>query len=254
MPLPRSFPLALALLTFAVAPAVAQAQYDPGDGGSDQYGSGYDDGSSYDDSATCDAEDVACLDDTTCDPQDDSCVDYGDGCDASDDSCDDTGDTTTDDPQAAPATVAPAPFVPIPAPVGPTLIHLHPDGKVWASPKLPRVVRRVVAAANRIAKKPYRYGGGHGSFYDKAYDCSGSVSYALHGGGLLNATLTSGMLEHWGVHGRGKYITVYANAGHTFMVVAGMRFDTGSRPRGGTRWDPWLRPARGFVVRHPAGL
>jgi cell wall-associated NlpC family hydrolase len=265
MPLPRSFALALALMTLAACPAAAQAHYHPGDdsqyvddgsgyddGSGTDDGSGYDDGSGTDDTG-CDSEDVACLDDTSCDPGDDSCVSYD--CDVTeDDSCDDSAPTDAVPSPAAPAQSATNPFVPIPAPTLPTLLHLHPSGKVWASPKLPRVVRKVVAAANRIAKKPYRYGGGHGTFFDTAYDCSGSVSYALHGGGLLNATLTSGMLEHWGRKGKGKWITVYANAGHTFMVVAGMRYDTGARPGSGTRWNPWQRPARGFVVRHPAGL
>jgi hypothetical protein len=274
MPLPRSFLLALALTAFAAWPAVAQAHYHPGDdspyvdpAGSDDSsvsddGSGYDDGSSYDDGSGyddgsdsgCDSEDVACLDDTTCNPSDDSCDSYD--CNVTeDDSCDDSAPTDALPTPAAPAGEgAQSPFVPIPSPALPTLLHLHSDGKVWASPKLPHVVREVVAAANRIAKKPYRYGGGHGTFSDTAYDCSGSVSYALHGGGLLNATLTSGMLERWGRKGKGRWITVYANAGHTFMVVAGMRYDTGARPGSGTRWNPWQRPARGFVVRHPAGL
>ena len=134
------------------------------------------------------------------------------------------------------------------------MVHLHANGKVWVSPKVPRVVRRVIAAANRIAKRPYRYGGGHGSFFDRAYDCSGSVSYALHGAGLLDSTLVSGSLARWGAKGKGKWITIYANNGHVYMVIAGMRFDTSARARTGTRWDPWMRPARGFAVRHPPGL
>ena len=110
-----------------------------------------------------------------------------------------------------------------------------------------------MAAGNVIATLPYRYGGGHRSFQDTAYDCSGSVSYALHGAGLLDATLDSTGLARWGEAGPGAWITVYANATHTYLVVAGLRFDT-SGARGRSRWQAAPRSARGFRVRHPAGL
>nr|MBA2504463.1 peptidoglycan endopeptidase [Thermoleophilaceae bacterium] len=106
---------------------------------------------------------------------------------------------------------------------------------------------------------PYRLGGGHGDFEDTHYDCSGAVSYALHGGRLLDAPLASGGLMSWGERGRGRWITVYANRGHTFIVIAGLRFDTGYRDATredtgtGPRWGS-PRPARGYRVRHPAGL
>ena len=115
-------------------------------------------------------------------------------------------------------------------------------------------VARVLAAANRIATKPYRYGGGHGSFEDSAYDCSGSVSYALHGGGLLAAPMSSGAFRSYGAPGPGKHITIYATSGHMYMTINGRRFDTSARGQGGSRWGGPRRTAGGYVVRHPPGL
>jgi peptidoglycan hydrolase-like protein with peptidoglycan-binding domain len=119
---------------------------------------------------------------------------------------------------------------------------------------VPVAVLRAIRAGNRIAHLPYRYGGGHGSFHDAAYDCSGSVSYLLHGAGVLGSPLDSGSLMRWGVPGRGRWITVYANAGHTFAVVRGRRFDTSGRWRSGSRWHGDMRSTAGYVARHPAGL
>ena len=116
------------------------------------------------------------------------------------------------------------------------------------------VIQRVVAAANAIATKPYEYGGGHGSFIDSGYDCSGSVSYALHGGGLLSSPLDSSGLMSWGQPGPGRHITVYAHSGHAFMVVDGRRFDTSARWETGSRWTSTTRSTAGYVARHPAGL
>lgn len=134
-------------------------------------------------------------------------------------------------------------------------ITLNPDGTATVAPGVPEVVARVVAGANAIAKFPYVYGGGHGTFVDTAYDCSGSLSYALAAGGLLTATKTSGELARTGAVGPGKWITIYANAGHTFMYVDGLRYDTSGRsgPRG-SRWQTAPRSLAGFVVRHPPGL
>jgi hypothetical protein len=115
-------------------------------------------------------------------------------------------------------------------------------------------VRRIIAAGDRIAGKPYKYGGGHGTWDDTGYDCSGSVSYALHGAGLLDGPLVSGDFAHWGARGRGSWITIYANADHVYMVVAGMRFDTSARSRTGSRWTMEGRPSDGFSVTHPDGL
>ena len=127
-------------------------------------------------------------------------------------------------------------------------------GKARAPRGAPRVVRRVIRAANRLRHKPYRYGGGHRSFRDTAYDCSGSVSYALHGGHLLDWTLDSTGLAHWGIAGPGRWITIYANRGHAFMVVAGLRFDTSGFGESGPRWRPEPRSTAHFRTRHPAGL
>jgi cell wall-associated NlpC family hydrolase len=118
----------------------------------------------------------------------------------------------------------------------------------------PRVVRQVIAAGNAIAKEPYKWGGGHGSWDDNGYDCSGSVSYALHGAGLLDSPLVSGDFAHWGADGEGRWITIYANAEHVYMVVAGMRFDTSARSRTGSRWTMEGRSSDGFAVTHPRGL
>jgi hypothetical protein len=119
---------------------------------------------------------------------------------------------------------------------------------------LPLTVRRVIAAANRIAHKPYKYGGGHGRWDDTGYDCSGSVSYALHGGGLLDTALPSSALMSYGARGKGRYITIYANPGHAFMVVHGRRFDTTGRDERGSRWQWRSRSTAGYSVRHPPGL
>ena len=116
------------------------------------------------------------------------------------------------------------------------------------------VVQRVIAAANRIATKPYKYGGGHGSFTDSGYDCSGSVSYALHGGGLLSAPLDSGEFMSYGAPGAGRHITIYANPGHVYMTIDGRRFDTSARSETGSRWSGTTRGTAGYVVRHPPGL
>jgi peptidoglycan hydrolase-like protein with peptidoglycan-binding domain len=116
------------------------------------------------------------------------------------------------------------------------------------------VVARVIAAGDEIASRPYVYGGGHGSFQSSGYDCSGSVSYALHGGGLLSSPEDSTGLESYGEAGPGKHITVYANAGHAYMVVDGKRFDTVAQQETGTRWSSSTTSAAGYVARHPAGL
>jgi hypothetical protein len=118
---------------------------------------------------------------------------------------------------------------------------------------LPIAVRRVIAAGNRIAHKPYKYGGGHGTFRDSGYDCSGSVSYALHGGGLLRSPLDSSQLMSYGAPGKGRYITIYAQPSHAYMVVHGRRFDT-TGASGGSRWQWAQRSSSGYTVRHPPGL
>jgi hypothetical protein len=118
----------------------------------------------------------------------------------------------------------------------------------------PKVVA-VIEAANKIRTKPYVWGGGHGRWWDKGYDCSGTVSFALHGGDFIDSPLPSGPMEDWGLPGEGRWITVYANAGHAYAVIAGVRLDTSGSTNGetGPRWRPELRSNAGFVARHPAG-
>jgi cell wall-associated NlpC family hydrolase len=131
---------------------------------------------------------------------------------------------------------------------------INADGFAVPPDSAPQVVKDVIAAGNTIATLPYKWGGGHGNWTDTGYDCSGSVSYALHGAGLLDSPLVSGDFAHWGVNGRGSWITIYANASHVYMVVAGLRFDTSARSSTGSRWTVEMRPADGFAVTHPSGL
>ena len=133
-------------------------------------------------------------------------------------------------------------------------LAINTGGMVQAPPGAPAAVAQVIAAGNAIATLPYVWGGGHGSFHASGYDCSGSVSYALAAAGLLSSPLDSTGFESWGEPGPGKWITVYANAGHAFMVVAGWRFDTVALAEGGTRWSQTMTSTAGFVARHPAGL
>jgi hypothetical protein len=138
------------------------------------------------------------------------------------------------------------------------------DGLAVAPRNAPRVVKRAIAAANKIVGKPYRYGGGHASVQDKGYDCSGTVSYALIGAKLLKGPLDSSGFMGWAARGKGRWFSIYANPGHAYMVIAGLRLDTGSRdpngarygsaPGTGPRWNKTARDGRGYVVRHPRGL
>ena len=129
------------------------------------------------------------------------------------------------------------------------------DGTAVAPENAPEVVKRVIMAANEIAKFPYKWGGGHGAWRDNGYDCSGSVSFALAGAGLLRTPLTSGAFMNYGAPGRGSWITIYANYGHIFMVVAGLRFDTSGQGRAGTRWQAEPRSTAGFAdAPHPGAL
>jgi len=116
------------------------------------------------------------------------------------------------------------------------------------------ILNAIVRAGNRIATIPYRYGGGHGSFADSGYDCSGSISYALHGGGLLRSPLDSTGFMSYGRPGPGRHISIYANSGHAYMVIDGRRFDTSAVSETGSRWTRTHRSSAGYVVRHPAGF
>jgi cell wall-associated NlpC family hydrolase len=159
--------------------------------------------------------------------------------------------------RAMPSTAEAAP-VSTEAPVPPTPVAatgtavLNPDGTATPPPDAPPVVAAIIAAGNQIASTPYRYGGGHKDWVDTGYDCSGSVSYALHGGGVVTASAPSGAFMNWGDPGPGTWVTLYSNEGHMYMVVAGLRFDTsGAKP---SRWQTAPRSSAGFVVRHPPGL
>jgi hypothetical protein len=131
---------------------------------------------------------------------------------------------------------------------------LTPDGLAVAPASAPPEVQAVIDAGNRIATKPYKYGGGHGRWEDSGYDCSGSISYALRGGGLISRPHDSSEFMRYGKSGRGAWITIYANSGHAYMVVAGLRFDTSSRKRNGNRWTDQMRSPRSYTARHPTGF
>jgi cell wall-associated NlpC family hydrolase len=150
-------------------------------------------------------------------------------------------------------------YAPPPPPAEPVVVpgatgQVSADGFAVAPESAPPVVKSVIAAGNAIAQTPYKWGGGHASWTDTGYDCSGSVSYALYGGGLLTSPLVSGAFASWGERGPGQWITIYANASHVYMVVAGLRFDTSARSQTGSRWTTTMRSSAGFAVTHPAGL
>src|SRR5262245_7184607 len=124
-----------------------------------------------------------------------------------------------------------------------------------APPDAPDPIKGVISAANLITNQPYRWGGGHGSWRSKGYDCSGAVSYALAGGGLLQAPVDSGQLMRWGDPGPGQWLTIYANPGHVYAVIAGLRWDTvGNASGSGPRWHPLDAYPSGFTARHFPGL
>jgi cell wall-associated NlpC family hydrolase len=155
------------------------------------------------------------------------------------------------------------PSEPASTPVHPTVtgdIAKIINGVAYAPSYAPLQVKQAIWAGNRIRTKPYVYGGGHGEWNDVGYDCSGSVSYVLHAAGLLKVSEASGEMESWGQQGIGQWVTVYANGGHAFVEIAGIRFDTSAEqdpnpPSGtGPRWRPLMTDTSGFMARHPAGL
>jgi hypothetical protein len=149
----------------------------------------------------------------------------------------------------------PPPPAPPPLLLGPGMVAtVNPDGTATAPALAPPLIQAMIDAGNRIATKPYIYGGGHGKWEDAGYDCSGSVSYALHGAGLLDTAMASGDFMKWGDAGPGQWVTLYANGGHIYAVIAGLRFDTSGRSSAGTRWQADMRPGKGYEVRHPPGL
>jgi peptidoglycan hydrolase-like protein with peptidoglycan-binding domain len=135
--------------------------------------------------------------------------------------------------------------------------RLNPDGTVTAPAGAPQVIQTMIAAANRIATKPYCYAGGHGKWNDRCYDCSGSVSYVLHAAGMLSVSEDSTQLESYGSRGVGRWVTIWANAGHTYMQIAGLYFDTAAQSSNSLN-DRWskrnIENNSAFVVRHPTGL
>jgi hypothetical protein len=144
---------------------------------------------------------------------------------------------------------------------------LLPDGTAAAPAEAPIEVQNAIFAANRLVNKPYKYGGGHARIEDRGYDCSGTVSYALHHAGLLETPLDSGRFMRWGLRGPGTWISVYANAGHAYAIIAGLRLDTSAAgvtarvtrrftkaAERGPRWRPTPRSSRGYRVRHPDGF
>jgi cell wall-associated NlpC family hydrolase len=153
------------------------------------------------------------------------------------------GGVSTTTPEVAPPT----------APPGKAILV---KGRAIPPADAPPAVKKVIAAANKIRTKPYIYGGGHGRWWDSGYDCSGAVSFALHGGSLIDTPMPSGSLAGWGSAGKGRWITVYANGGHAYAVIAGLRWDTAGNNSGtGPRWHKSLRAAASgpFTTRHPDG-
>jgi cell wall-associated NlpC family hydrolase len=131
------------------------------------------------------------------------------------------------------------------------------NGIAYAPSHAPQSVKNAIWAANTLRRKPYVWGGGHGSFYDRGYDCSGTVSFALHSAGALSSPLPSSDLMRYGERGRGRWMTIYSRSGHTFAVIAGLRLDTTDLGRGGDvgpRWYAYGRDTGGYVARHPVGM
>ncbi len=167
-----------------------------------------------------------------------------------------TGGTATPGSTTTTTTSSPAP-----APVGPPgRAKLRKDGTAVAPADAPAEIQAAIAAGNAIKSMPYRWGGGHRTFYDSGYDCSGAVSYVLHGAGMLESPMTSGgFASSWGAPGKGRWITVFGNAGHVYMVVAGLRFDTSAvgeklNQGSGPRWRKTKRKPRGYAMKYFPGF
>jgi cell wall-associated NlpC family hydrolase len=152
------------------------------------------------------------------------------------------GSTST---EAAATTETPAS-----GPVGKAMLV---NGRAIAPLNAPPAVKKVIAAANKIRTKPYIWGGGHGRWWDRGYDCSGAVSFALKGGSLISSPMPSGPMMGWGEAGLGRWITVFANSGHAYAVIAGLRWDTSGTGGSGPRWHEDMRSRSGFAARHPSG-
>jgi hypothetical protein len=156
--------------------------------------------------------------------------------------------------RAATAVVEQPVVAPAPVTTPTEVATLDASGLAVAPASAPPEVQAIIAAGNAIATKPYKYGGGHGRWIDSGYDCSGSVSFALHGAALLDTALDSTGFMSWGERGRGTWVTIYTNPAHGYMVVAGLRFDTSARRITGSRWTDQMRSSSGYTLRHPTGL
>ena len=165
--------------------------------------------------------------------------------------------TTTEEPKAAPPASAGGP-TPRPQLLVPGTTARYVNGLAAAPMAAPAAVQQIIWAGNELIGLPYIYGGGHGSFISRGYDCSATVSFALHGAALLKTPEDSSEFERWGSHGVGRWVAIFSNPGHAYMTVAGLRLDTSSAddPSGqqGPRWRPLRRANGGYVVRHPLGL
>ena len=145
--------------------------------------------------------------------------------------------------------------IPPPVPVSGVVAKLSADGRTAVPPAAaPEVVKQAIYSANQITRKPYVYGGGHAGFRSRGYDCSGAVSYVLHGAGILDDPLDSSQFMRWGDRGKGAWITVYTNPGHAYAVIAGLRFDTSGPGERGPRWRTAARSSGSFKTRHPEGF
>ena len=172
---------------------------------------------------------------------------------------DGSGGLSFDEPPTTPPAAATTPGAIAAQPTVPGTEAQIVNGLAAAPEAAPDAVKQAIWAANAIIGRPYRYGGGHArGFVDRGYDCSGTVSVALHGAALLDSPLDSGSFMRWGAAGTGQWITVHTNPGHAYVVIAGLRLDTSAAgDRGGLkgpRWRPNLRSSRGFKARHPLGL
>lgn len=136
---------------------------------------------------------------------------------------------------------------------GPVSMAKLVNGRAIAPLNAPPAVKKVIAAANKIRTKPYVWGGGHGRWWDRGYDCSGAVSFALRGGKLIDSPMPSGPMMRWGEGGLGRWITIFANSGHVYAVIAGLRWDTSGTGGKGPRWQEDMRSRKGFAARHPSG-
>jgi hypothetical protein len=168
---------------------------------------------------------------------------------------DDTRDPTR---RPSPTPVPVLPTIPPTKTIPGTVAQLRSDGKAAIPRGAPKRVQALIAAANKIVGKPYKWGGGHARLADVGYDCSGAVSYALIGGGMLGSPMVSGTLARWQAAGSGKWLSIYANKGHVYLEVAGLRLDTSPvgdpRGRNGVRWRPVIGRRVGFHARHVVGL